>query len=260
VRTPFRRFSWAAFCLGEPVLLPVDPRGFAVEALRSAYKTTMRFPGAPTEEIEIRWYETTKPFLKTPTVYNSLNWDNPHDARTHTAGEVFGAPRPWCNGSGPGSTGPAPPQGDPAAWLGETDSTSPMFLMGAFCDYSETITEILDLVGGIGEEIGGEFEVVLDLESSEGTGEGVLADLDVEIEITSLDGTGEGEAPVLDLELEIEGEVLDIIGGVSDLELEIEGTIATDSGIAIDFAVEIEGEIATEAENNLEVELTAVVT
>lgn len=90
----------------------------------------MRFPGFGVHEVE--WYWTDKGPLPYDTVYSSHNHireEGDDDGDTGEAGEVWGAPRTHYSGN------PLPgypckgPFGSEAAWLGQTDSSSPSILV-----------------------------------------------------------------------------------------------------------------------------------
>jgi hypothetical protein len=121
------------------VSLPVDPQGYAMDALRSCYRTTMRFPGVGL--VPIRWYWTDCPCLPVETVYNSHNhsrdkgWD---DYDTGAPGEVWSAARTYDRGIPPPGFGCGQPQGSQAAWLGQSDENSPLYPVGvAGYEYDE---------------------------------------------------------------------------------------------------------------------------
>lgn len=82
--------------------MPIHPCGSVVDAVRSCYRTKMRF-SPDTDLVEVRWYLSPAgaPFLPRPTCFNSLNWatDGERDSDTGLAGEVPGEPRPWSNGN-----------------------------------------------------------------------------------------------------------------------------------------------------------------
>lgn len=63
----------------------------------------MRFGSGPDAIVrEVRWYFTDRPFLNTPTVYHSRNWDAEHDGVDRGGpGEVIGTKRSWVNGVAP---------------------------------------------------------------------------------------------------------------------------------------------------------------
>lgn len=102
-----------------------------MDSLRSCYRTLMRFPGVGI--VPIQWYWTDKPVLDKVHVYGSHNhtreegWD---DYDTGEPGEVWGAPRYYVKGEPPLVAEDGEPHGSDAAWLGQTDSSSPMFSCG----------------------------------------------------------------------------------------------------------------------------------
>lgn len=94
----------------------------------------MLFPGVG--PVPVRWYWTEKDFLKFPTVYNSLNEiktdSSDWDADDGLAGEMWTAPRRWRNGSSPLMVNGPSPRGSRDAWLGLSDSSSPLFGCGTW--------------------------------------------------------------------------------------------------------------------------------
>jgi hypothetical protein len=99
-----------------------------MDALRSCYTTTMRFPGVGL--VPVRWYWTDKPPLPLEHVYGSHNhsrsqgWE---DYDTGEPGEVWGATRKFYNGASPVGCPCVTYRGDENAWLGVSDSTSPLY-------------------------------------------------------------------------------------------------------------------------------------
>jgi len=89
----------------------------------------MFFPGVG--DVPVRYFFTDKPYLPFPSVYGSNNWirDLPVDAdgEDDEAGERWTVPRPWRNGAPPLECDCTYPQGSLDAWMGLSDSTSPLF-------------------------------------------------------------------------------------------------------------------------------------
>lgn len=109
-------------------MIPVNPCGRAMDALRSCYETTMRFPGVGL--VPVRWYWTDEPVIEVETVYTSHNHtreEGYEDYDTGQAGEVWGAERRYYKGQAPLPSACSGPEGDEAAWLGLSDNTSPLY-------------------------------------------------------------------------------------------------------------------------------------
>ena len=99
-----------------------------MDTLRSCYTTEMFFPGFGKHWI--RWYWTDQPPLDKNHVYGSHNHireQGDDDADTGEPGEVWGSPRKWYSGSPPVQCFCDGPMGTDEAWVGETDSGSPLF-------------------------------------------------------------------------------------------------------------------------------------
>lgn len=114
-----------------------------MDAMRSCYDTTMRFPGVGL--VRVRWFWTDLPPLDETHVYGSHNhsreegWE---DWDTGEPGEVWGAVRNYHKGFAPPTGCDGEPQGDSAAWVGESDESSPLFPCGGFgAEFSDEFTE-----------------------------------------------------------------------------------------------------------------------
>jgi len=214
----------------------------------------MRFPGAPVELVEVRWFETDKPFLDKSTVYNSLNWCEPRDAKTFPAGEADGRPRPWVNGAQPGSIGPGPPLGSEDAWLGETAAGSPMFEVGEACWFDFALAIAIETDFGVGELL----DVVEDLAVEElatiAAGDGVVTVEDLAVEELATIAAGDGVVTVEDLAVEELATIVDAIGLGADLAVEVDWAITPNIDQIQDLAVEWELTPPLDVEFDLAVE------
>jgi len=101
-----------------------------MDALRSCYTTTMRFPHAGL--VRVRWYWTDKPLLGKETIYGSHNhsrdegWE---DWDTGEPGEVWGAERVYDRGDPPTDLCCDGPRGSDAAWVGENSGNDPLYVV-----------------------------------------------------------------------------------------------------------------------------------
>jgi hypothetical protein len=111
-------------------MIGYDPCGYAVDMLRTCYRTKARFYNGDATEEDIEWYfvPPSTPFLPVASVINSLNWvDLKERADTTHAGEVPGATRTYALGKRDVSLRAAAYCGTATDWKGNgTRPSSPV--------------------------------------------------------------------------------------------------------------------------------------